>query len=292
MTLPWPFKRRDASETDEAPAGNGHEPALTDQSRDDQQPTLASTDTDPAVVTSTAASQAGAAASQAGAAASQAMAFADLGALEAEMVTFLSARIDTLGIDGSGLGAYYAQRVMQGRVFGDADTMLLDVVPYNFLEFDTVVEAGAGFGQLGLGLGLLGRRVVLIEADRKRFECMAALKGALEQEHPAIAQNVSLLHGTWPGVLDGEDISRALLVAVDFVYTGVGDIEAEAIDALKRYGGAIIDASHFVHTRLTSEKRFEFYDAIAASGLPVPSKLPPHRNDRQSEFLYVSRDLI
>jgi hypothetical protein len=219
--------------------------------------------------------------------AGRALANADLAALEAEMLQFLSWRIAELGADGSGLGTYYAHQIGAGRVFNDGDTMLLNVLPYNFHDYEWVVEAGAGFGQLGLALGVLGRKTVCIEADSGRHACMAALKAWLETKYIDLAKNVTLLHGTWPHALGVADPSRALLVACDFVYTGTGDSEGQAIEALKAYGGAVIDASHFALTRLTPAARLTFYTRLADAGIPVPAKLPPHRNNRESEFIFV-----
>ncbi len=220
--------------------------------------------------------------------AGQALAFADLAVLEAEMLAFLAHRVAELGAEGSGLGAYYAGQIARGQAFNDSDTMLLNVLPYNFLEFEQIVEAGAGFGQLGLALGILGRKVTCVEASRARFDCMAALKLWLEDKYPQLAGNVTLLHGAWPQALAEADCSRSLMVAVDFVFTGKGDIEATAIKGLKPFGGAIIDASHFVSTRLTPAARQTFYDRLAEAGIPVPSKLPPYKNNRQSEFIFVT----
>jgi hypothetical protein len=224
----------------------------------------------------------------ASAVASRAVANADLAELEAEMLQFLAWRISELGADGSGLGPYYARQIGEGRVFQDGDMMLLNVLPYNFQDYEVLVEVGAGFGQLGLALAVLGRRVVCIEADSGRHACMTALKEWLETKYAVLAENVTLLQGTWPRVPGATDLSRALLVASDFVFTPTGDSEGEAIAALKDYGGAIIDASHFVLTRLSAEKRLAFYTRLAAAGIPVPAKLPPHRNSRDSEFIFVS----
>jgi hypothetical protein len=221
--------------------------------------------------------------------AAQALANADLSVLEAEMRQFLASRVSELGPDGSGLGNYYARQINEGRVFNDGDTMLLNVLPYNFHDYEWVVEAGAGFGQLGLALGILGRKVVCIEADSGRHACMSALKAWLETKYVHLADNVVLLHGTWPRILGVNDPSRALLVACDFVYTPSGDCEGQAVEALKAYGGAVIDASHFVLTRLTSKDRLTFYTRLADAGLPVPARLPPHRNSRESEFIFVSQ---
>jgi hypothetical protein len=220
--------------------------------------------------------------------AGHALATADLAVLEAEMLQFLAWRVSELGVDGSGLGPYYARQIAGGRVFNDGDTMLLNVLPYNFHDYEVVVEAGAGFGQLGLALGVLGRKVVCIEADGARHACMAALKAWLEEKYVDLAGNVTLLHGTWPHTLGAADPSRALLIACDFVFTATGDAEGQAIEALKAYGGAIIDASHFVQTRLTPEARLAFYTRLADAGIPVPARLPPHRNSRESEFVFVS----
>ncbi len=204
------------------------------------------------------------------------------------MLQFLSWRIADLGTDGSGLGTYYAGQIARGRAFNESDMMLLNVLPYNFHEFEQIVEVGAGFGQLGLALGVLGRTVVCVEASRARFDCLAALKTWLEEKYPQLATNVTLVAGSWPQVLADTDCSRSLMVAVDFVFTGPGDIEGAAIEGLKSFGGAVIDASHFVATRLTPSARQQFYDRLAASGIPVPAKLPPHANNRESEFIFVT----
>lgn len=207
--------------------------------------------------------------------------------LESQMVSVLTDRLKALGEIESGLGAYYAGRVRSQKAFGDDDRMLLEVLASDYLSYDGIVEIGAGYGQLGLALGVRGRQVICVETDRKRFACMEALKAGLEQTYPAIAQNVSLRFGTWPALLKGEDPSGSLLVAVDFVYTGSGDIEAAAIAELKRHGGAIIDASHFVHSRLTPETRDGFYQSLRSRGFVEPKPLAPHKNSRNSAFVFV-----
>jgi hypothetical protein len=277
LILRWPRSKTPApsADTTAAPGDTAPEPQEATEDVAAQKVAAAAEPASPA---------AGAASALAG----RALANADLAVLEAEMLQFLNWRVAELGPAGSGLGTYYAQQIAGGRVFNDGDTMLLNVLPYNFHDYDVVVEAGAGFGQLGLALGVLGRKVVCIEADRGRHACMTALKAWLEEKYVDLTWNVTLLHGTWPHVLGVPDPSRALLVACDFVFTPTGDSEGEAIAALQAYGGAVIDASHFVLTRLTPEARLTFYTRLAEAGIPVPAKLPPHRNSRESEFIFVS----
>jgi hypothetical protein len=213
----------------------------------------------------------------------------DVALLEARMVSFVADRLAVLGEAGSGLGAYYAARIRSGRAFGDADQMLVGLLASSFLDYDGIVEIGAGYGQLGLALGVLGRQVICIEVDRNRVACMEALKAHLAASYPQVAQNVMVRLGTWPAVLKNEDPSGALLVAVDFVYTGSGDIEAEAVTELLRYGGSIIDASHFVHSRLTPDARSGFYATLRRGGFADPEPLAPHANTRKSEFVFLKR---
>jgi Lysine methyltransferase len=212
----------------------------------------------------------------------------DLELIEAQMVAVLTERLDTLGEAESGLGAYYARRIRSGKAFGEDDRMLLEVLARDYLSYDGIVEVGSGYGQLGLALGVQGRQVICVETDRKRFACMEALKAALEPMHPVVAQNVSLRFGTWPALLKAEDPSGSLLVAVDFVYTGSGDIEGAAIAELKRYGGAIIDVSHFVHSRHTPEARDGFYRALQTAGFADSKPLPPHQSSRNSMFVFAT----
>ncbi len=205
------------------------------------------------------------------------------------MVSLLADRLATLGETGSGLGAYYAARIRSGQAFGDGDRMLVRLLEKSYNDYDGIVEIGAGYGQLGLALGVLGRQVICIEADRNRVACIEALKAGLAAYHPQVSQNVIVRLGSWPAVLKNEDPTGALLVAVDFVYTGAGDLEAEAVTELLRYGGSIVDASHFVHSRLTVEARGGFYATLRRAGFAEPEPLASHTNTRKSEFVFLKR---
>ncbi len=202
-----------------------------------------------------------------------ALAFADLGRLEAEMVTILGERIARLGADGSGLGAYYANRIGLGQAFGSDDRLVLQALAGGYRDYDVIIEAAAGTGQLGLALAVLGRRVVAIEVSKARYDCMVELKSGLAARYPSVAANATLIHGAWPQVLDGEDVSRALFVAVDFVFTAPPDAHARAIAALNQYGGAILDVAHFVQARPQPQDRRDFLTALESAGFAQPVDL-------------------
>jgi hypothetical protein len=203
------------------------------------------------------------------------------------MVAVLAARIAEFGVEGSGLGSYYANRIETGQAFSADDRMLLQVLSGSFHDYGEIVEAAAGFGQLGLALAALGRRVICIEVSKARFDCMSALKAGLETKYPSIAQNTGLVHGAWPQVLAPFDASTSLFVAADFVFSGPPTAQAEALDALKRHKGAIIDVVHFVHTRIKRDEREAFYAAMQAAGLAKPEPLGGKSASGNSEFVFT-----
>lgn len=212
----------------------------------------------------------------------------DVDGLEADMLAILQHRIKTLGPDGSGLGPYYTRQIEAGDVFNADDRMLLKLLATDFFEFDKIVEAGSGYGQLGLALAAFGREVHLVEVSRQRFACIQALQAGLALKYPSIATHATLVHGRWPRVPGNLDLSRCLLVAVDFVFTATEDEASTAIEALTWYGGALFDGSHFVSTRLSPQARAEFYDQLGYRGLSAPLHLPMHFNTRSSNFVFVS----
>lgn len=209
-------------------------------------------------------------------------------AIESDILAVLRQRLALLGPEGSGLGPYYARQIEAGQALNPGDRMLVKLLATEYLDFDQIVEPGAGYGQLGLVLAACGRKVHLVEAASERVACIEALKAALLPRYPAISANATVEHGRWPGAPTQLSLSRALLVAVDFVFTASEQEIARAMEALNWYGGAIFDGSHFIETRLTPEKRAEFYDELSYRGLSAPLHLPTFANVRNSEFVFVS----
>lgn len=212
----------------------------------------------------------------------------DIDAFEADALALLRQRLATFGIEDSGLGPYYALQIDAGTVFSPADRMLMGLLSTDCLGFEDIVEAGAGYGQLGLALAAAGQKVCLVEIDAKRVACIEALKAGLSARYPDLAANAVILQGKWPHDPAGRGLARTLLVAVDFVFTTSEEEADQAIDALGWYGGAIIDAARFIEARPTPQACAEFFDILQYRGLPAPMRLQRHGDDRDSDFVFLT----
>src|SRR5207245_1821505 len=89
----------------------------------------------------------------------------------------LSARIDTLGVYGSGAYEHYDRMLQQGSLVSPADVAAVTMVALlkKTASFEACHEIGSGLGTLPFILALEGYNVVGIEADSRRHETAQAI---------------------------------------------------------------------------------------------------------------------
>jgi hypothetical protein len=207
--------------------------------------------------------------------------FSDLsGAVElaADCTAFLEERQTRLGVDGSGLYNFYAQRLASGQLFALYDLRLARFCADRLRGFETFVEVGCGIGQLPLLMALQGQTCIGIENDWKRAACAGDLKLHLSQRYPLIAANARVMYGTFPAQLpEGVNKAKTALLCNFLAFTHTAEQERAFIREMYTYPLCIVDLSRFLKLRPDAQQRQELVDLLEAQGFDKPTPLGTSR---------------
>jgi SAM-dependent methyltransferase len=205
--------------------------------------------------------------------------FSDLtGAVEiaTECAAFLAERQARLGIDGSGLYNFYAQRIATGTMFANYDLQLARFCADRLRAFDTFVEVGCGVGQLPFLIAQQGQHCIGIENDWKRAACAGDLKLHLVERYPLVAANARIMYGTFPAALPAEvNKERTVLLCNCLVFTHTPQQGLAFIREMLTYPLSIIDITRFLKIRRDADLRQELLDQLEQEGFEPPMQLGP-----------------
>lgn len=195
----------------------------------------------------------------------------DLTLLDKYLFKVMANMLQVEGPQASGLYAYYAARVSQGRCALTAyDHMLFDYVLAHFdHEERQIVHAGTGIGTLPSALAVAGYTVAGIESDAPRLGAANRLRAALTVAWPAAVARYELVGGEFPTILDGTPWASPKSV---LIFTNCGanwpeDLTARAIASFPAFGDIILDARLFGNVRDTPEDRQMLITRMEAEGL-------------------------
>jgi SAM-dependent methyltransferase len=196
--------------------------------------------------------------------------------LAADCATFLEQRQAKMGVDGSGLYNFYAQRVASNQMFALYELRMTRFCADKLRAFETFVEVGCGVGQLPFLMALQGQKCIGIDNDWKRAACAGDLKLHLVERYPLIAANARIMYGAFPAALpDGVDKERCVLLCNCLVFTHTPEQALAFVREMHTYPLSIIDLTRFLQIRRDEASRQELLDLLDAEGFETPEPLGP-----------------
>lgn len=191
--------------------------------------------------------------------------------LDALAVPLSLARLERLGLEGSGAYAYYQVRLHRGTIFAPYELALAGALAGWDRAPRIAHEIGGGFGGLSLLLARLGFRTVCLEYDVKRYHGAMALWEVLSTSFPDLKNNCKMINARFPMTLAELPAVGAMAVITNLVCTTTPEAKAEMLAALSAYTAAIIDIDRFlVQLRSPEERQLRLLEFQAAGLVDEP----------------------
>ena len=197
--------------------------------------------------------------------------------LNAIACDFILARIEAMGLLGSGCKAFYQQRALNNRVVESYEVELARRIAAAGLDRHGILEIGSGLGLFPLLLGLGGGWALGIERDSQRFAAAEQLLSRLEAAFPGLAGRVRTLRGRYPRSLPVHRGAGLVAVFLNFVATHAAAEQQALIEGLACHRAVILDTMRFFEHRDTVEQRAELVGRFVRAGFRL----------RQQRLLYA-----
>lgn len=148
-------------------------------------------------------------------------------------------------------GAYYLQRLAQGRFFVEAEQAIAHYTRDTFDQQACFFELGSGFGELSILLALSGFRSTGFECDIGRHAGSTILKQAL-QGRGLNLDGLALVQGYYPDALDVSSLNvrgETIIVSSNVTSTHLMENFDYVLRSLRLFDHVILDLSRFGEAR-------------------------------------------
>jgi hypothetical protein len=199
----------------------------------------------------------------------------------ADCVAFLLQRRESIGVVASGLFESFSILADRGDALQIDDIRLAEVCALRFRHVSTFVKPAAGIGAFVCLVASLGLPIYGIENDRRRFNCMVALKQQLSQKYSSVRRATPVLGSLTCQI---SDVELGAAVAITNGFTATPSDEVALIKSFGQYGHVIVDLSRFAQPRRTDDERRRLIASICAEGFAPPELLGPAEDWRGSHY--------
>jgi hypothetical protein len=175
--------------------------------------------------------------------------------IDAVAVPLGLARLETMGVVGSGAFEYYKVRLQHGTIFADYELALARAILAWPEALGMVHEVGGGLGELSILLTKLGIRTICLEHDERRFDASVDLLEKLSEIYPDLIGNCQIIYASFPMSPGALSPRGAMALSTNLICTTTAQAKAEIMAALKAYPCAIIDIDRFLVECKTLEER-------------------------------------
>lgn len=159
-----------------------------------------------------------------------------------------------MGLRESGLENYYASRLTSGEAIPHYVRHIVKAILTHGAHADSVLEVGAGLGELPFWLAAEGVDGWALERNQYRYITATHYLDRLIELLPSMEKTAHLVRGDFPCAMPRIVPSRTLLVSTCLVFTATDEQEKHIVDGMMQYGSVIVDLARLVKYRRKPEE--------------------------------------
>ena len=154
-----------------------------------------------------------------------------------------------MGLEESGAGDYYAQRLARGETFPPYAQLIARAILDHKTDASAVIEIGAGLGELPFLLAAEGFETWAVERSEARFEASRELHAKLAEVDDDFVDRAHILCGEFPCPITGTSPATSIMISTGLVFDATVEHETRLVDAMLGYRHVIVDVSRLVRYR-------------------------------------------